>query len=162
MDADRIEVLDRADDDAVAGGVDDDLELELLPALERALDEHLADRARVEAVLDALAQLLARPGDAAAAAAEREGGPDDSRHGTGVELVERGDDDALGDGEAGGRHRRPEERAVLGGADRVQVGADQLDAVLGQDAALGQLDREVERGLAAEGGEERVWLLAAR
>ena len=57
VDADRIEVLDRADDDAVARRVDDDLELELLPALERALDEHLADRARVEAVLDALAQL---------------------------------------------------------------------------------------------------------
>ena len=55
-----------------------------------------------------------------------------------------------------------EERAVLGGADRVQVGADQLDPVLGQDAALGQLDGEVERRLAAEGGEERVGLLAAR
>ena len=34
VDADGIEVLDRADDDAVALDVDDDLELELLPALE--------------------------------------------------------------------------------------------------------------------------------
>ena len=42
----------------------------------------------------------------------------------------------------------------------MQVGADQLDPVLGQDAALGELDGEVQRGLAAEGGEERVRLLA--
>ena len=94
VDSDRIEVLDRADDDAVAGGVGDDLELELLPALERALDEHLADRARREAVRDALAQLLGRAREAAAAAAERERGADDGRDRAEVELVERGDDDA--------------------------------------------------------------------
>ena len=160
VDADRVEVLDRADDDAVARGVDDDLELELLPALERALDEHLADRARVEAVLDTRLQLIACPGDPAAAAAERERGADDRRHGALVQLRERRDDDALRHREAGSGHRGPEERAVLGRADCVQVGADQLDPVLGQDAALGQLDGEVQRGLAAEGGEERVRLLA--
>ena len=75
-------------------------------------------------------------------------------------CVERGDDDARRHGQPGRRHRRAEERAVLGGADRVQVGADQLDPVLGQDAALRQLDGEVERRLAAEGGEERIGLLA--
>ena len=160
VDADRIEVLDRADDDAVAGRVDDDLELELLPALERALDEDLTDWARSEAVLDPRPQLLARSGDPAAAAAERERGPDDRRYRACVQLLERGDDDALGHRQAGGGHRRPEERAVLGRADRVQVGADQLDRVLAEDAALRQLDREVQRRLAAEGGEERVRPLA--
>ena len=44
--AHRVEVLDRADDDAVARGVGHDLELVLLPAREEALHEHLADRAR--------------------------------------------------------------------------------------------------------------------
>ncbi len=67
-----------------------------------------------------------------------------------------------GTGSPAACHRRAEERAVLGGADRVEVGADQLDAVLGEDAALGQLDGEVERRLAAERGEERVRPLAAR
>ena len=156
MDADRVEVLDRADDDAVAGCVDDDLELELLPAFERALDEHLADRARLETVGDALAQLVRRPREPAAAAAEREGGADDRRHRALVELVERGDDDALRHRQPGRLHRSAEEGAVLGGADRAQVGADQLDAVLGQHAVLGQLDREVERRLPAERGQERV------
>ena len=152
VDADRVEVLDRADDDAVAGRVDDDLELELLPALERALDEHLADRARGEAVLDARPQLVARPGDPAAAAAERERGADDRRHGALVQLLERGDDDALGHGQAGSGHRRPEERAVLGRADRVQVGADQLDPVLGR----GRRSRPARRRGSAPSG-RRGW-----
>ena len=161
VDAHRVEVLDRADDDAVPRGVGDDLELELLPALERALDEHLADRARVEAVLDPLAQLGARARDPAAAAAERERGAHDRGNGAVVELLERGDDDALRHGQAGCLHRRAEAGTVFCGADRVQVGADQLDAVLGEDAVLGQLDGEIESGLPAEGGKERVRLFAA-
>ena len=52
VDAHRVEVLDRADDDGVAARVAHHLELVLLPAGEVLLDEHLADRARVEAVLD--------------------------------------------------------------------------------------------------------------
>ena len=158
--ADRVEVLDRADDDAVAGRVDDDLELELLPPLERALDEHLADRARGEAVRDAAAQLGARPRDPAAASPEREGGADDGRDRALVELLERGDDDACRHGKPGSLHRRAEARAVLRGSDRIDVGADQLDSVLGEHAELRQLDGEVERGLAAERRQQRVGSLA--
>ena len=161
MDADRIEVLDRADDDAVSGGVDDDLELELLPAFERALDQDLADWARGDPPRNGSPQFVTSPCQSAAAAAEREGRPHDRRHGAVVELLERGDDDALRHRQPGGLHRGPEERAVLGRADRGEVGADQLDAVLGEDAVLGQLDREVQRRLAAERGEERVGTLAA-
>ena len=161
VDADGVEVLDRADDDAVARSVDDDLELELLPAFQRALHEHLADRARVEAVLDARLQLVARSGDPAAAPAEREGRPHNRRYGAVVQLLDRGHDHARRNGQPDSRHRCTEERAVLGGADRMQVGADQLDPVLGEDAVLGQLDGEVERGLSAEGWEQRIGLLAA-
>ena len=48
---------------------------------------------------------------------------------------------------------------VLARLDRVDVGADQLDAVLLEHARLVQGDRGVERGLAAEGGEQRVGAL---
>ena len=41
VDAHRVEVLDRADDHDVVGAVADDLELELVPAAHRLLDEHL-------------------------------------------------------------------------------------------------------------------------
>ena len=50
VDAHRVEVLDRADDDAVVRAVAHHLELELLPAGDRALDEDLVDRAGREPV----------------------------------------------------------------------------------------------------------------
>ena len=60
VDAHRVEVLDRADDDDVVLRVADDLELELVPASHRLLDEHLADRALREAELDLPAKLASR------------------------------------------------------------------------------------------------------
>ena len=77
VDAHRVEVLDRADDDDVVEPVAHDLELELVPAAHRLLDEHLADRRLREAALDLAAQLLLGVREAAAVAAEREGGPHD-------------------------------------------------------------------------------------
>ena len=54
-----------------------------------------------------------------------------------------------------------EQLAVLGGADGLGVGADQLGrAGRGDRAALDELHGEVERRLAAEGGQHRVGLLA--
>ena len=77
VDAHRVEVLDRADDDDVVAPVADHLELELVPAPHRLLDQHLADRALAQAALDLRAQLGRRGDEAAAVAAEREGRPDD-------------------------------------------------------------------------------------
>ena len=67
VDAHRVEVLDRADDDGVAARVAHHLELVLLPAGEVLLDEHLADRARVEPCAIAARSSSARARDAAAA-----------------------------------------------------------------------------------------------
>ena len=50
--AHRVDVLDRADDDGVVGVVAHQLELELVPAEEGLLDEHLADRALGERALE--------------------------------------------------------------------------------------------------------------
>ena len=153
VDAHRVEVLDRADDDRVAARVAHHLELVLLPAGEVLLDEHLADRARGEAVRDRGAQLLGRPRDAAAGAAERERRPDDRRH---REVdVGRVRDDAPRRRDPDAVHRRAEELAILGAVDRLEVGADQLDA-----EARRELDGEVERGLAAERRQDRVGPLA--
>ncbi len=115
-------------------------------------------------------------GDAAAAAAEREGRADDRRQtghleeleGVGVAAVDVavpvGLDRRLGD--AGGRHLQPaachglgERLAVLGAVDRVVVRADQLDAVLVEGAVLLEGLGEVEGRLAAEGREQRVGAL---
>ena len=72
MHAHRIEVLDRADDDAVVALVAHHLHLEFFPAQHRFLDQHLAGRRGVDAALDDLDELGLVVGDAAAGAAERE------------------------------------------------------------------------------------------
>ena len=71
--AHRVEVLDRADDDAVVLAVAHDLHLELFPAEQRLLDQQLARRRQVEPALAHLDELLLVVGDAAAGAAQREG-----------------------------------------------------------------------------------------
>ena len=66
--------------------VADDLHLIFLPAEHRFLDQHFGGRRGVEAALDDLEEFRAVVGDAAAGAAEREGGADDGRQ---ADLVER-------------------------------------------------------------------------
>ena len=96
-----------------------------------------------------------------AGAAHRERRPHDDRVaelvGGGQALVHRVADHGCGPT----RHRCAaticlELLAVLPRLDRLDVRADQLDAVLLEDARLVQRHRGVQRGLAAEGGEQRV------
>jgi hypothetical protein len=164
--AHRVDVLDGADDDDVVGLVAHDLQLVLLPAEDRLLQEHLGGRGGVEPGTGDAAQVLLRVREAGAGAAHGEGGPHDQRvtqlargghalvHGVaddgpgglGVEAVLAGDlgDDLL------------ELLAVLARLDRVEVGADQLDLVLLQHAGLVQRHGGVERRLAAQRGQQRV------
>ena len=72
VDAERVDVLHRADGDARVVGVAHHLVLDLLPADEAALDHDLADRARAQAGADALAVGRLGLDDAAAGPAERE------------------------------------------------------------------------------------------
>jgi hypothetical protein len=75
--AHRVEVLDRADDHDVVGTVAHDLQLELVPAAERLLDQDLPDRALRQAKLDLTSKLGLGRNEAAAVAAERERRADD-------------------------------------------------------------------------------------
>ena len=65
--AHRIEVLDRADDDAVVGEVAHHLQLEFFPAEHALFDQDFVDRREIEAALQDLVQFFAVVGDAAAA-----------------------------------------------------------------------------------------------
>jgi hypothetical protein len=127
---------------------------------DRLFDQNLFDRRGAQAPGDDLLELLRVVGDAAARAAEREGGPDDRRQADGLQCFQRrfiGIDQARGRGlEADLVHRLAEELAVLGLLDDVGVGADQLHAKALQGAVALQRQTGVERGLAAHGGQERV------
>ncbi len=94
--AHRIEVLDRADDDAIVLLVAHHLHLEFLPAEDAFLDQDFVGRGGIEPALDDVEKFFLVVGDAAAGAAHREGRPDD-----------RGQPDL------GQRHQRFAERMLL-------------------------------------------------
>ena len=139
------------------------LELEFLPARDRPLDEDLANRAGREASGREAAELLRVGGDAGAGAAEDERGPDDEREADDGRHLERlvhvVREAGLGHREADLGHRLLEAVAVLGGADRLDLGPDELDPEPVEHAVLGELHREVERRLAAHRREQGVGAL---
>ena len=160
MHADRVDVLDGADDDRVVGRVAHELELVLLPAGDRLLEQHLVRGALVEAVGDHADEFVARVGEARAEPAHREGRTDDERVAEVLRelhrLLDGVRDVAAGHVRAGREHELLELLAVLALLDRLDLRADQLDAVLREDPRLVERDRRVERGLAAQGREHRI------
>ena len=164
VDAHGVEVLDRADDDAVVGAVAHHLHLEFLPAEHRLLDQHLADRRGAQAGEHDVLELVAVVGDAGAEPAQGIGRPDDGRQ---LDVSQRRarrlealDDARARHGEADALHRRAEQVALLGLGDDLGVGADHLDAVRLQHPGARQLEAGVERRLPAHGRQQRVGLLA--
>ena len=161
MHAHRIEVLDRADDHDVVEPVADDLELELVPAAHRLLDEHLADRALAQPPLDVRAQFVLVLREPAAVAAERERRPHDCGRRDPMQLLGARNRLRLRNAETGTLDAPLEELAVLGPVDHRERRADQFDVELVEEARLCELAREIERGLPAHRRQQRIGPLAA-
>ena len=158
--AHRIEVLDGADDDAVVARVAHHLHLELLPADHRLLDQELLGRRRFQPALADGEEFLAVVGDATARAAERERRPDHGRitdHRLHLErFLERVGERGARTLEPDALHRELEFLAVLRLVDRLLARADHLDAVLLEHAVLREIERAVERSLAAHRRQQRI------
>ena len=164
MDAHRVEVLHVADGDAGVGGVAHHLVFDLFPAEQRALHQHLADRAGCQSSGGDGFELFPVEGGAATGAAEGERRADDQwqadllRKGFGV--LDGVGDYGFGDRLADALQEMLEQLAVFGGADRLDRRAQDLDLVAVQNAAVRELYRQVERGLAAQPRQQRVWPFA--
>ncbi|MNE62300.1 hypothetical protein D3C80_1575710 [compost metagenome] len=87
MDAHRVDVFNRADDDAVIRLVADDFHFILFPAEDRFFNQHFGGRRGVEAGADDLEEFRAVVGNAAAGAAEGEGRADDGGQADDVERL---------------------------------------------------------------------------
>ncbi len=165
VDAHRVDVFDRADDDDVVVAVAHQLQFELAPAEYRLLEQHLVDRARGKPLGDDLAQLGLGARGTSPLPAHRECRPDDRRQlhlargERRLRLADRVDDQRERHAQPRLLHRRPEGLPVLGTMDRLVVGTDQLDPVLVERAVVVQRLGEVERGLSAERRQQRVRLL---
>ena len=156
--AHRINVLDRADDDAIVRLVADNLHLKFLPAEHAFLDQHFAGRRRVDTALDDVDEFRLVIGDAAAGAAQGEGRADDRWQADVVERRQR-----LAQGldvmrvrriQADLGHRLAEKLAVLGLVDGLRRRADHLDVVFFQHAHFLERQRAIQRCLAAHGGQQ--------
>ena len=160
MNPHRIDVLDRANDDDVVRPVTQHLELELLPADDAALDQHLLHRREIESASNDVLEFLAVVGDAAARTAEGERRPNDRWKARQLQnvgrLPEGGGNSTLRHGEPNPLHGLAKELAIFRHGDGAGVGANQLDAVLLEHATLRQLHRDVERGLPAHRRQQRV------
>ena len=157
--AHRIDVFDRADDDAIVLFVAHHLHLEFLPAEHALLDQHLVGRRSVDAELDDVDELVPGVGDAAAGAAQGEARADDRGEANVVErgqgLRQRLDLVRARRLEADPGHRLAEQFAVFGLVDRVGGRADHLDVILLEHAHLAQAQRAIERRLAAHRRQKR-------
>ncbi len=161
VDPHRVEVLHVADRDAVVEGVAHNLILDLFPAGEALLDEHL--RSRGESALEHGAERAGAVRRAAPLSAEGVGGAYHDRVADRFSRAEPGLD-RRDRGASGREHADPgelldEELAVLRRDDRRDRSAEDADAVALEDAAFGELDAAVEGRLPAEGEEHAVGAL---
>ena len=159
VDAHRVGVLDRADDDAIVRLVADHLHLEFLPAEHAFLDQDLVGGGGVDAAFDDVDEFALVVGDAPARAAHGEARPDDRRQADVLErsqrLRQRLDVMRAGGGKTDPGHRFAEEFPVLGLVDRLGGCADHLDLVAVEHTHLLEAERAVERRLPAHGRQER-------
>jgi hypothetical protein len=156
VNAHRIEILDRADDDAIVVPVANDFHLEFFPADHRLFDEDFGGGRGVEAALDDLLELLAVVGDAAAGAAHRERGTDDDRVTQGLldflRLRQRVRDSRTRALEPDLLHRVLEEFAILRHVDGFTRSRDHLDAMAREHAFADEVERRIKRRLSAHRG----------
>ncbi len=135
-----------------------DLELEFFPAEDRFLDKDFVDGREIEAAGQQLDQLFAIVGDAAAGAAQGEARAQDHREANlagELEAVAKVvDQRGFGDVETDAGHGVLEHQAVFGLLDGGELRADELHVVLFEHLRVGEFDREVERGLAADRGQQ--------
>ena len=160
MDAHGVDILHGADGDHVAGAVPHHLELDLLPAGDAPLNEHLAHPAEIDAPFGDLLQGGPVVGDAAASAAQGVGGADDDRvadlfgeiHRVLYAFHHQGGDAGL----VNGLHAVLKALAVLRLADGLGGGAQQTDAVLLQGAVFVEGHGQVQAGLPPQSGQDGV------
>ena len=161
VDAHRVEVFDGADHDKVVGAVAHHLQLVLLPADERFFHQHRVHRTLAQTPQHLFFKFVRREDCPRAAAAEGEAGADEERVapdllGDAVGVFERAGQPTLRRLQADLVHGLLEELTVFGHLHGAQVCANQLDAIFGEDARLGQGHAQVEAGLPAHSRQDGI------
>src|ERR1700722_15326410 len=161
-----IEILDGTNDHEVVAVIAHDFELIFFPSENGFFDKRFVNGAHVQSMGDSFAEFLFVVGDGAARTSQRERRPDDEGK---AELIaqtqgvfriidERGSRNFEADFAAGILEPQP----VFGDFDGAERCANHFYLVFFENAAFGQFDGEIEGGLAANGGQERIGSLAGK
>ena len=157
MNAHRVKVLNRADDDDVVAQVAHDFEFIFFPAEYRLFDQRFMDGRKIEATRENIEQFFAIIGNAAARAAQGETWPDDDGEAnfagklqTIFEIVHQG---RFGNIQADALHRIFEVETVFGFLDRGYVGPDELHVIFVEHAAIRKFDCKIQGCLPADRGQ---------
>ena len=159
-----IEVLDGADNNTVTCGIAHDLHLNLFPALNGLLYQHLMLWRKQESLLHNLYKLFWSMSNAAACATKGKAWANDHRvsqiSNNALSVFHGVSDICASNLQANVLDCLAEELSVLTSADGLQVAADDLDVVLVKNASLTKADGAVQSGLASHVWQERVRTLA--
>ena len=158
--AQGIDVFDGGDNHDVVIAIAHELELVFLPAQDGFLNEHVGLRGCSQAAAGDAVQVLIIEGQTGAQTTHGEGRTDNDGQ---AELVDGLVDlihvvahSGAGGLAADGGDDVLELLAVLAALDGVNIGADELDAVLVQNSLAVKLNCSVQRGLAAQGSQHGV------
>ena len=148
MYAHGIHVLYEADGDHMILGVPDHLQLQLLPAGDRLLDQDLADQAGGNSPADHRPQLFSVIDQTASCSTHGVGRPDDDRvtqlQGHLFRILQSVDRSALGNLDPQGVHGILEDDSVLAPLDGIQLHPYDHNIELIQNACAGELKAQVE------------------
>ncbi|ROV99906.1 hypothetical protein VMCG_06224 [Cytospora schulzeri] len=158
VDSERVEVLHVADSNAVVVGVPDNLVLDLLPALERLLDQNL--RGQRQRASGHVSELLLVVCETRSKTSQGVSGTDNDGVTDalcGIQgLLNSVDSNRLRNGDVDLVQGPGEEVTILTELQCSDTGSQNLDAVFLEDAHLLHLDTEVQGGLATKGEEDTI------
>ena len=154
MDAHRVQILNRADDDDVVRRIAHDLHLVLFPAENGFFQQHFTGGRQVQPIANLLFELFAVVSHTAACTTQRKAGSDNDRQADVAQsftgFVHVVNDGTLGTVEADLHHGLFERVTFFGLGNDLLFRAQQLNTKLVEDAASSQIHRGVQTGLAAQ------------
>ena len=159
VDTQGVKVLHVADCDTVVGGIPDDFILDLLPALERLLNQNL--RGKSQGARRQVLQLLGVVGESGTQTTKGIGRTDDDRVANslcGLQcLIDGTNSDGFGDGDVDLLQCLGEKITVLTGLKGLNAGSQNLDAIAVKDTHAVHLHTQVQSSLTTEGEHDTVW-----
>ena len=163
VNAHRVLVFNRADDDAVAGAVSHEFHFQLFPAQKGLFNENFMNHGRVQAAFGDVHELFAVVRYAAAGSAQGERRSNNTRQSDVFQRLESFvhvvRQVRAGQVDASRRNRRAEIFAVFRMVNDFRVRAEHFNSQLVQNAHFRDLEPEVKTRLTAQRGQNGVWTL---